>query len=126
MSRLLFWVPDSFMIIAIAAIALGLMVGLIRRGRAFSLIALIVFLLVSGPFVDSLLSFLWNIVPIWVLILALPVILLAIIRAAFRLVLGREATDHMSGILAAEGILSAGRAILRLIQLPFRLLFGRH
>lgn len=125
MSRLLFWVPDSLMIIAIAAIALGLIVGLIRPSRAFSLIALIVLLLVSGPFVDSLLSFLWSIVPLWLVILMLPVVLLAVVRAAFRLVLGRAATDHMSGILAAEGVLSGGRALRRLIAWPFRLLLGR-
>jgi len=125
MSRLLFWVPDSFMIVAIAAIALGLIVGLIQLRRAFALLGLIVLLLLSGPFVDSLVAYIWSILPLWLILLALPCVLLALVRGAFRLLLGARATDHMTGILAAKGLLWGIRKWFQLFTFPFRAVLRR-
>jgi hypothetical protein len=113
------------MIIAIMVIGLGLMVGLIRPKRALSLLALIVLILLSGPFVDALLSAIWNALPLWIVLLAVPFMMLWLARAAFHAVLGRAATDHMTGILAARGVLWAGGALFRLLTFPFRLLLRR-
>lgn len=121
MARLLFWIPDSFMSIAIMVIALGLIVGLIRPKRAFSLIGLIVVILVSGPFVDALVNAIWNAVPLWIVLLAVPFVMLWLARAVFHAILGRAATDHMTGILAARGVLWAGRGLFQLLTFPFRL-----
>jgi len=113
------------MIVAIAVIALGLIVGLIRPGRALSLLGLIVLLLLSGPFVDALLGFLWSIVPLWLVLLALPFVLLAIARGAFRLFLGARATDHMAGILAASGVLWGIRKTFQALTFPLRVVLRR-
>jgi hypothetical protein len=125
MSRLLFWIPDSFMIVAIAVIALGLIVGLIRPRRAVSLIGLIVLLLLSGPFVDALLGFVWSALPLWLILLALPVVLLAVVRGAFRFLLGSRVTDHMTGILAATAVLWGIRKGFQLVTFPFRVVLRR-
>jgi hypothetical protein len=125
MGRLLFWIPDSFMSIAIMVIALGLMVGLIRPKRAFSLIGLIALILISGPFVDALVGVIWNTLPLWIVLLAVPFVMLWLARAVFHAILGRTATDHMTGILAARGVLWASRGLLQLLTFPFRLLLRR-
>ena len=126
MTRLLYWIPDSFMIVAIAVIALGLIVGLIRLLRAVSLIGLIVVLLLSGPFIDVLLGYSWSLVPLWLVLLAAPFVLLAVIRGAFRLLLGSRATEHMTGILAAGGVVWCMRKIVQLLAFPFRSTLRRY
>jgi len=125
MARLLFWIPDSFMSIAIMVIALGLMVGLIRPKRAFSLIGLIALILISGPFVDALVGVIWSTLPLWIVLLAVPFLMLWLARAVFHAILGRAATDHMTGILAARSVLWASRGLLHLLTFPFRLFLRR-
>lgn len=124
MSRLLFWVPDSFMIVAIVLIALGLIVGLIRPRRAVALIGLVVLLLLSGPFIDALLGFVWSILPLWIILLAVPFVLLWLVLAISRFFLG-AAADTMVGYLAAHTVLWSWRQFLRLLTFPFRAPMGR-
>ena len=125
MSRLLFWAPDSFMSVAIALIALGLIVGFLRPRRAFSSVGLIALILLSGPFIDALAGYLWTILPLWVILPALPFVFLAVVRSACRLLLGTRATDHMTGILAAHGVLWSLRKVFKLFTFPFRFVLRR-
>jgi hypothetical protein len=113
------------MIVAIAVIALGLIVGMIRPRRAFALLGLIVLLLLSGPFIDSLIGYIWSILPLWLILLALPFVFLAVARGAFRLLLGARATDHMTGILAANGVLWGIRKGVQALTFPLRVVLRR-
>ena len=124
MSKLLWWVPDSFMIVPVVLIALGLIVGLIRPRRAGTLIGLVVFVLLSGPFIDALLAFIWSILPLWLILLAIPFLLLWLAMAISRFFLG-AAADTMVGYLAARTVLWTGRQFVRAVTFPFRAVMRR-
>jgi hypothetical protein len=104
MAKLIFWLPDSFMVIGIIAIAFGLILGFLTIRRAVSLLVLIALLLISGPFVDALFDFLWAVTPLWVLVLVGVVLALTVVRFLVRLLVGSRATDVMIGVLAANGV----------------------
>lgn len=108
------------MIIAIAVIALGMIGGLVRPRRAFYLLGLIVLLLLSGPFLDALLAFLWRIIPLWLIVLAQLFVLIWALLSAFRLLLGTRATDHMIRSLAAHGVLFGIRKSVDALSVPIR------
>ena|ERR1700730_8227112 len=103
MAKLIFWLPDSFMVIGIILIAFGLILGFLTIRRAAALLGLIVLLLVTGPFVNALFDFLWEARPWWVLVLLGFVATMALIRFVIRLLLGSRAADVMIGLLAADG-----------------------
>jgi hypothetical protein len=122
MEELLFWLPDSFMVIGIVVIAFGLMFGTISFRRAISLLGLVVLLLVSSPFVDALFDYLWRVTPIWLLVPAILLCFLAILRFLVRLVLGERATDEMVGNLAASVVRGIFRGLFRILTFPIRVL----
>jgi len=125
MSKLLVWAPDSFMIVVIALIALALIIGLVQPKRALYLLGLVAFLLVSGPLFDAALGFLWNITPLWLILLALPIVIFGVAFNVLRFFLGVRAADHTIGILAADGIIWASRRGVQILLFPFRAFLKR-
>jgi len=124
MMTLLAWLPDRFMVLGIVLIAFGVMVRLIDGRRAASLIGFIVLLMVTGPFIDSLLDALFDLTPWWLLLLFGILLVFALLGALSRLMIGRRATGHMVGTLAADVVRSGCRMLFGLIALPLRLVFG--
>ena len=81
-------------------------------------------LMVSGPFVDSLLDTLFDLAPWWLLLLLGILLVFSLLGVVSRMLIGRRAADHMVGILAADVVRFGFRMAFGLIALPFRLLFG--
>lgn len=121
MAKLIVWLPDSFMVIAIIAIAFGLVLGVLTLRRALSLLGLVVLLLVSGPFVDALLDTLWSALPCWLMVPLGCIFALTLIRFLFRVVLGSRASDVMVGVLAADLVRWTLVLSCRAVRFPFRL-----
>jgi len=124
MMTLLAWLPNEFMVLGIVLIGFGLMLGLINGRRAASLIGFIVLLMVTGPFIDSLLDTLFDLAPWWLLLLLGILLVFALLSALSRPMIGRRAADHMVGTLAADVVRFGFRMVFALVALPFRLLFG--
>lgn len=124
MMTLLAWLPNEFMVLGIVLIGFGLIVGLLTLRRAAALLGFIVLLMVSGPFVDSLLDTLLDLAPWWLLLLLGILLVFSLLGALSRMLIGRKASDHMVGTLAADVVRFGFKALLGLAALPFRLLFG--
>jgi hypothetical protein len=124
MMTLLAWLPNEFMVLGIVLIGFGLMMGLLTLRRAAALLGFIVLLLVTGPFVDSLIDTFLAFAPWWFLLLLGIVVLFSLLGALSRFLMGREATGHMVGTLAADVVRFGFRTMFGLLALPFRLLFG--
>ncbi|MGB7720287.1 MAG: hypothetical protein WBL65_10335 [Bryobacteraceae bacterium] len=116
MQWLLMFLPDEAMVLVIAVIGLGLMVGILRLRSAGQILAGLVLMLLLSPFIESFISSL----PSWVNLLLLLGIGWALVRAMFRFILGPRAADHMIGILAADVIRGLFRAVWFALTLPFR------
>jgi len=105
--------PDSALPLVIVGVALLLIVGVLSRGRAVSMIgalmAYFIFVLFSGVILAMF--------PWWVSPLLLVGFVMSIVRAA-GLLLGDRASDHMVGILAADVV----RGLFKAFLFPFRLL----
>ena len=124
MMTLLAWLPNEFIVLGIVLIGFGLMVGLINGRRAAALLGFVFLLMVSGPFVDSLLDTLFDLAPWWLLLLLGILLTFSLLGVVSRVLIGRRAADHMVGILAADVVRFGFRMAFGLIALPFRLLFG--
>ena len=124
MMTLLAWLPNEFIVLGIVLIGFGLMVGLINGRRAAALLGFVFLLMVSGPFVDSLLDTLFDLAPWWLLLLLGILLVFSLLGVVSRMLIGRRAADHMVGILAADVVRFGFRMAFGLIALPFRLLFG--
>ncbi len=104
--------PDSAIPLLIVGVALLLIIGVLARRRAISIIGTLLAYLVFAPFAGVLLEkFPW-----WVSPLLLVVFVMCVLRAASSLLLGERASDHMAGILAAGAVM----AIFKTLLLPFR------
>jgi hypothetical protein len=121
MTELLFWLPDSLMVIGIVAIAFGLMIGQLSIRRAMSLLGLVVILLISGPFVDTLCDYLWRALPLWLLVPLILVLIFSLLRFLARLVLGERAAGEMIGVLAAYVVRWTFKVTCQVLAFPFRL-----
>lgn len=117
MNLLLALIPDQALILVIAAIALGLIVGIISRQRAMTLVGSIVLMLLLGPFIEALFAAL----PWWLILLAFVFFVLSLLRAFSNTLLGTHATDHMVGLLGADVVRYCLAGCFRLIALPFRI-----
>jgi len=112
------FLPDQFLILVIVAVALGMIVGLVRGRVAAGIIGGLVLMLLAQPFIDALVDSL----PGWLLLLLLLWLAWWIVGAAARLLMGREAAGHMTGILAADAVRFVARAVFWIVALPFRLI----
>lgn len=131
MMTLLAWLPNEFIVLGIVLIGFGLMVGLINGRRAAALLGFVFLLMVSGPFVDSLLDTLFDLAPWWLLLLLGIMLVFLLLGAVFsllgalsRLIIGRGATNEMVGSLAADVVRFGFRMAFGVVALPFRLMFG--
>jgi hypothetical protein len=106
--------PDSAIPLLIVGVGLLLIVGVLSRGRAISIIGGLLAYLIFAPFAGVLLA----LFPWWVSPLLLVVFVMSVLRAASALFLGERASDHMVGILAACVVMGTFKAFL----FPFRLL----
>jgi hypothetical protein len=100
--------------LVIVAVALALIVGLIRPRAAFGVILTVILMLLAAPFVDLLLQML----PWWLLLLLLLWVGLYLFRSVIELMIGERAAAEAVGSLAADVI----RFGFRLLFLPFRVL----
>jgi len=94
--------------------ALLLIVGVLSRGKAISIIGALLTYLVFAPFAGVFLE----LFPWWVSPLLLVVFVISVLRATSDLLLGERASGYMVGILAADVV----RSIFKALLLPFRLL----
>jgi hypothetical protein len=104
MQWLWLFLPDEALVLVVALIGLGLIVGFLRPRSAGQLLGGIVLMLLLGPFIEGFVS-------------SLP---WAVVRALSRFVLGGRAADHMAGILAADGVRWLFRSVFFVLTLPFR------
>lgn len=110
--------PETFLIL-LAAAGIALIVG--AKGVATMLVMVVaagIFLpVVIGPFLDSL--------PLWLLILGGLIAGMAILRAMSGAIIGKKATEHAVGSLAASAVMALLTLPLRIIVWCVRTLFGR-
>jgi len=118
------WLPDEFLVVGIALIGVGLMVGLITGRKAASLLGVVVLLALSGPFIDLFLDTILAVAPWWLILLLATWLVFALLGSLSRLLIGRGATNEMVGSLAADVVRFGFRTIFSLLAFPFRLVFG--
>lgn len=104
MQGLWIFLPDEALVLVTALIGLGLIVGLLRPRSGGQFVGGIVLMLLSAPFVESVVAWLRG----WVTLVLLAMIALAIIRGFFRLVLGSRTADNMVGSLATDVVRAGG------------------
>lgn len=92
---LLALLPDDALILAIIAIGIGLIIGVFSRRAAFGYVGMIVLYALLAPFIDAL----FDILPLWLVLLILTIFLLGIARAGLNMLFGRRATDTFVGLL---------------------------
>lgn len=114
MSVLWMLLPDGALILVICGIGLATIFGLLRGGAAFSLLGAVLLFALLGPFVEGIAG----VLPPWISLALLVVLGLTLLRGLAALVIGRRASDHMVGILAADVV----RLGVLLLLFPFRLL----
>lgn len=114
MSVLWMLLPDGALLLVIVGIGLATILGLLRGGAAFSLLGVVLLFALLGPFAEGIAGML----PPWIALALLVVVGLTLLRGAAALFLGRRASDHMVGILAADVV----RVGIVLLFFPFRLL----
>lgn len=109
-------VPDELLLLFIAGVGVAVILGLLNRRMLMPLLGLVVVSSLIGPFVGGLLSAL----PTWFVAIISIGLLFGALGWLASLVLGKGATDHLVGTLAADVV----RVVFGLLFLPLRLLFG--
>jgi hypothetical protein len=99
--------PDDALILVIVVVAIGLMIGIFSRRVAFWYLGMVILYVLLSPFIDSL----FEILPLWLVLLILGFFILSISRLILNLLFGRRATDTFVGLL-----------MWNLFALPFRFL----
>ncbi len=115
MRSLLWFLPDSMMPVLVVVLAIGLIVGIIKPRALWLLLSTILVILLAGPFVESLFAGLPGLVSLAVL----AVLGWVLFRWMISAVLGEEAAGHVIGTFAVRAL----SGLVRLIFLPFRLVF---
>ena len=107
------FLPNRMLPLAIIGVGLALIVGLVSRRRAASLVLIVV----SIPVLDVIFNALLSVVPAWLLVLATCVLAVQILRSVLEFVVGRHATGHILGAI----VIGAGRLALRTLGFSLRL-----
>lgn len=118
MSLLWMLLPDGALLLVVVGIGLATILGLLRGGAAFSLLGVVLLFALLGPFVEGIVEGVAGTLPPWMSLALLVVVGLVLLRGVAALVIGRRASDHMVGILAADLV----RLAVVLVLFPFRLL----
>jgi hypothetical protein len=111
-------VPDSMKILAIAAVGLCLIVGVISLRKAMRWLGCILLAVIAAPFYGVILKML----PGWLVLVLVGLAAWRTLRTIAAGLLGREAASYMIGILAADVVMGVFRGGLLLAALPFRML----
>ena len=113
--RLLWFVlPDEFLILVIAVIAVGVMLRLITGRVAAGIVGGLLLCVLAEPFIEALTDAL----PLWLLLLLILGTALWVFRIAVESILGERAAGHFIGTLAVD----AFRLFFRVLFSPFRLI----
>jgi len=107
MTQLLFFLPESTWILVIVGLGFAVMFQIIRIKTAFSVIAMFAFILILGPVIGEILSFL----PLWGILLVLAVFSISMFNLVINGVFGRRTSSHFWAILLHNQLM-----------LPFRFL----
>ncbi len=102
---------DAFLALTCVGVGLGLIVGLVRPRVGLSILGMAILSVMMAPFIEAFISGL----PAWVGLLLLIAVSFVIVRSLFALLIGREATSHMVGHLAAV-------SVMFVLMLPFRIM----
>jgi hypothetical protein len=108
--------PDEFLVIVVLCVGLGILVRLLSLKAGMGILGTLVLSIVLAPFIEALMTEL----PAWFSLLILLALGFGILRGLVALLIGRRATDHMTGTLAADAV----RLFFRLLFLPLRLIWG--
>lgn len=118
MSNLIPSVPPELAVLLIAAAVPAMMLGMrALAGFLFAFAMAIIFL-------PTLLALLFEALPAWLLVGLLVFFVLSLLRALSNMLIGRNSTDHMVGILAADVVRFALFAPFRFIAWIVRTLRG--
>jgi hypothetical protein len=115
------FLPDEFLVLAIAGLGVGVIVGLVKGRAAMAFLGMVVLVIVLSPFVEGLVASL----PGWMTLLLLVFIGFGLVRALAGMVLGRGAANEMTGSLAASAVRWVFLLPFRLVGFVFRLAFGK-
>lgn len=116
MRNLLLFIPPELVAFMIVGAGLALIVGARRIASGLLLAALAVI------FLPVLLAPLFNALPGWLLWCVVVVFSLNLLRGVFVVVIGKNSTDHMVGILAADVVRATLLAPFRFVGWLARLL----
>lgn len=119
MLNLIAFVPAEFYALLIAGAGLAFIVGARRLAGAAIVIVL------AGIFLPVILAPLFDELPTWFLLALLVLLGLAMLRELFVFFLGRNATDHMVGILAADVVKKIVVVSFSMLGFVFKTLFRR-
>ena len=105
--QILALLPDRTFILVIVFVAIALIIGLVTRRVAFSIIGTLILFALLGPFFDSL----FDALPLWILLIMIVVFFLSIGRFIRGGLFGKGATDEF-----------VGHFMWAVFSLPFRLI----
>lgn len=104
---LLAFMPDEALPVIIAGLGLFLILGIISRSFAFSILGTIILFALLSPFIDAM----FDSLPLWLLLLIMLVAGFSLLRFVMSALFGREATGHF-----------LGEVLFAIFAMPFRLL----
>lgn len=102
---LLAFLPDQAYPVLITGIGLALILGIITRSAAFSILGTIILFALLSPFIDAL----FDMLPLWLLLLIMLWVGFTLFRFVIGGLFGREAAGHFMG-----------RVLYDIFILPFR------
>ena len=114
-------VPDSALPLVVVILGILVIVGVVARQRALSLLIMGAIMLILTPFIESAFAAL----PWWIAIGIFLVVGLSMARGALALMLGTRAADHAVGHVAGYAIIATARGGFRAVQWMLRLLVRR-
>lgn len=112
MNALWWLLPDSCLPVLVVLVALGMIVGIVRRRSAASILGTILLVLLVGPFIEALFTSL----PLWITLAVLFVMGVTLLRVVLEKLLG----EHAAGYLLATALVRGVPALFRLALLPVR------
>ena len=109
MRNLAMFIPDQLLPVLIVAGGLLIIIG--SRARGMSLVTLAI----ATPLLGVLASIVFDLLPMWLVVVLLVFAAAAVLRGLFETLLGKGATEAMVGHLAADSLKFA-------VVLPFKLI----
>lgn len=101
------FLSESFLLILMVLVGIGLIVGIFSRQRAFGFIKIIVLFALLSPFLYAI----FDQLPLWVLILIMVGLIFSIARFFLNALFGKGATDQF-----------VGQVMYAVFTLPFRIM----